>query len=743
MRQNDFDEILKETELDSAKMILRLTSELKEKDLELAALRTRSFEEIQRNNKAKEAEFEALIQGQEADIRKRETEIARLMVETESRLWQKHQAMLEEAISKHRSELEEERTRLNEEVARKEREVLEQKKNLRLEMETLFKKWEMGREEDFANERKTFIEELKLGRDSAHREAEGRAKQIEELWKEKFAQRAAEMAASHKLELEETANRARQERLSEMKGMSDRLNAEIKKLYAEKEAALNQSRKDTEDALMASERAIEERRNKLENEFALKSEKLKSELARKEKLLEAELTESSAELQGRFSAREKALEEREARVAAEREDLAGFRDQAAETVRRRETELAKVFEDRFALFKASAEEAARARELELSRKYEESYRQFAALGEQKDAAQARAMELARENEELKRLLGEKDAYLRRIDEQEQERTSRLRGTFEEEFSLKAQALRAQLAAGEEAARKNFEERLRAETDSLAGQYRIKEEGLAAQRDLMNAQAAELEAKFMEALSAKERENAENIRKALAGLNAQLDAARTAAAKEQAELRLRAEEAVAARSAEFEARLNEKDLQHEQQLRDRETQAFADAGQKLELENRKTEGLLQHRISDLESRNHILEQNLASARQTRDAGQVQARKLKEELELLTIGLDKVEQEKQGLIQTNLSQAKDLRLALEKEFLDKLAQIEKNYLDQLADALHHGEDKGKALQDEYFKKLAFIKDDCAARGAGQLKEMENTYLERENRMRAALEDRKSVV
>ena len=61
---HDFEDILKETELDSAKMILRLTSELREKELEVASTRTRSFDEIQRNNKAKEAEFEALMRAQ-------------------------------------------------------------------------------------------------------------------------------------------------------------------------------------------------------------------------------------------------------------------------------------------------------------------------------------------------------------------------------------------------------------------------------------------------------------------------------------------------------------------------------------------------------------------------------------------------------------------------------------------------------------------------------------------------------
>jgi hypothetical protein len=807
MRQNDFDEIMKETELDSAKMILSLASELREKELELAALRSKSFEEIQRNKKATEAEFEALIQGQEADIRKRETEIARLMVETESSLWQKHQAMLEEAITKHRLELEGERTLLNEEIARKEREILEQKKNLRLEMETLFKKWETEREEDFKNERKTFIEELKLGRDTARREAEERAGQIEALWKEKLAQSASEMAARHELELEEAVNRARRERLAEIeeqggrqstelarkeqelheshakrlesvkaaleKDFSARLArleadssaraaeleealkrtegdlsrrqsqweakyAELKAIYAEKETALEKRRKETEDALTASERALSAQREKLENEFELKAEKLKKELARKEKLLENETAENLAELQERFAAREKLLEEREARIAAEREELAVFRGQAAETTRRRETEITKIFEDRFALFKTSMEEAERAKELELARKQEEAGRQFALLSAQKDAALARAEDQAHENEELKRLLAEKDAYLHRMDEQEQERASRLRGKLEEEFGLKAQALRAQLAAGEEAARKNFEERLRAETDTLAAQYRVKEAGLTAQRDLMNAQAVELETRFMEALGAKERENAESIKKALVGLNSQLETAREAGEKERAELRLRAEGTASALRAEFEARQKNGEKEHEQRLRDAEKQAFAAARLELEAENKKAEELLQRRIADLESRNHILDQNLEFTRQAREADRALARKLKEEIELITVRLDKTEQEKQDLIQEKLSQAKDLRLTLEKEFLGKLEGIEKNYMSQLSDALRRGEGKEKALQDEYFKKLALFRDEYAGKRDEQLKEQESNYLERESRLRAALEE-----
>jgi len=443
MKPDDLDEIFKETELDSARMIFSLTAELKEKELEVAALRSKSFEEIQKNNKAKETEFEALIQGQETGIRRREAEISRLLVEKEASLWQKHQAMLEEGIAKYRAELEEERTRLHGGVARKEQEVLEQKKNLRLEMEALFKKWETEREEDFKNERKTFIEELKLGRDIARREAEDRARRMEELWKEKLAQSASELSAGHELELEEVRRRSRQESLAEIKELNGRLSAEfalkekqmyenysrwladnkrllennfsnrlsqteadysarvaaledalkkaedelsrrqaqweerhaeLKKIYSEKEAALEKSRREAENAALESEKALAARYDKLEKELASQSEKAREGLNRKERQLDEEFAQNAAALQEQSSAREKILGEREAKITLEREELTRFRNQVAETIRQRENELAKVFEDRYALLKASTEESFRIKELGLSRKYEEAYK---------------------------------------------------------------------------------------------------------------------------------------------------------------------------------------------------------------------------------------------------------------------------------------------------------------------------------------------------------------------------------
>jgi len=807
METDDFEEILKETELDSAKMIFRLTSELKGKELELASLRSKSFEEIQRNNKAKEAEFEALIEAQETRIQKRESELARMMVEKEAGLWQKHQTILEAAIAKHRAELEEERGRLNEEVARKETEVLEQKKNLRAEMETLFKKWETEREEDFKNERKTFLEELKLGRETARKEAEDRARQMEELWKEKLAQNASELEARHQLELEEARSGLRREHLAEIKGLNARLNedvagkerqiyenytvwieknkklleddfskrlsrieadyvarvsgleealkkseadfsrrqaawekkhAELKSSYLEKEAAIEASAKDWEAAALEAEKKLIDKHAKFEKELLLRSEKLRTELARKEKALETEFAANTTELQERFDSRERLLAERETKLSGEREELNRFRNQVADTIHQRETELARAFEERYALLKESLEESSRIKELGLARKYEEARQQLSILVGQKDAALARGAALAEDGEELKRLLAEKDAGLRAMDEAEHARASQLRKKLEEEFDLKVQAMRAQLTAGEEASRKNFEERLRTETARLADQYRIKETGLAAQRDLMNDQAGEMEAKFMEALKAKELENSVNIKKALDGLNAQLEAAGSAHTRELEGVRRRAEETILSQRTELEARLREKELQHEQAAQSREKQAFAAARRELELEARQAEENYQAKLLDLESRHHILEQNLKFAVQTRDESRALAAGLKEEIERLNIKLDETENERQKLIQDNLSKAKDLRQTIEKEFLDKLEAIEKNYLGQLADTIRRGEDQEKNRQEEYFRKLEFIKEEYAARLAERIKEMEDSAAERENRMRAALEN-----
>ncbi|MCK5584115.1 MAG: hypothetical protein KAI33_09995, partial [Elusimicrobiales bacterium] len=198
---NDFDDILKETEIDTAKMVFRLSSELKERDAEITNLRSKSFEEIQRNNKAKEAEFEALIKAQETRIKQREQEISQLLVNKESKLWSKYQQMLDSAINTHRDELEDERQRLHHELAKKEEQLNQQRKTLRSEMENMFKKWEGEREGQFKLERETFINELQLGRDTAKKEADEKIEHINKIWRQKLRQKEEEFKTKHQLEI--------------------------------------------------------------------------------------------------------------------------------------------------------------------------------------------------------------------------------------------------------------------------------------------------------------------------------------------------------------------------------------------------------------------------------------------------------------------------------------------------------------------------------------------------------------
>lgn len=229
MEPSDFDDILKETEIDTAKMVFRLSSELKDRDTEIANLRSKSFEEIQRNNKAKEAEFEALIKAQETRIKQREQEISQLLVSKESKLWNKYQQMLDSAINKHRAELEDERERLHRELEKKENQLNEQRKTLHSEMEDLFKKWEGEREEQFKIERETFINELKLGRDTAKKEGDGKIEHINKIWQQKLRQKEEELKTKYQLELEELQGQLNENHLKQTKTLTDKLNSEFKK----------------------------------------------------------------------------------------------------------------------------------------------------------------------------------------------------------------------------------------------------------------------------------------------------------------------------------------------------------------------------------------------------------------------------------------------------------------------------------------------------------------------------------
>ncbi|MBI4801095.1 MAG: hypothetical protein HY796_01090 [Elusimicrobia bacterium] len=804
---NDFEDILRESEIDSAKMIFRLTSELKEKELELGSLRSRSFEELQRNNKAKEAEFEALINAQEERIKKREQEIGHLLVEKEAHLWQKYQTMLEDAIAAHRRELEGERAKLNSEVSRKEKEIIEQKKALRLDMETLFKKWEAEREADFKNERETFIAELKLGRETARKEADERARQLDELWKEKLDQTRSELSARHELALEELKGKLRQEHTAEINRLTEKLNgefarkelalndtyakwladnkklaednyskrlsqleadflgrlagledalkkteeelvrrqalwedkhAELKRFYTQKEAALETAVKETEGSLLNSEKELNAKHERFEKDLLAKAEKQKLESLKKEKALERELADKTAELQARFAVREKPLAEREARLAAEREELNRFRNQVTDIIHQREAELARAFEERYSLLKHSLEESARIKAMGLARKHEEIQKQYSILSGQKDDALARASVFAKETEELKKALEEKDARLSALGEKAAVEAAQLRKKLENEFAMRSQAAKDQLAGTEETLRKNHEEKFAAEVARVTEHLKITETGLAAQRELLNKQAAELENRFMESLRNKETEVAENFKSTLANMNTQLDSARRSHAAELAELARAKEEELLALKAEHEGHLRAKEGEFSRALAAAHKQAVETALRQTELEKKSAEDAFQIKLRDMESRRTMLEAGLAFAVQDKEAAQALTLKLKEDIEGANLKLSEFQAEKQKLIQENLSKARDLRQTIEKEFTEKLEHIEKNYLNQLADAIRRSEDKEHAQAGEYFKKLEFIKAEYSAKMTAQVKEMEDAFLERESKVRSALEE-----
>jgi hypothetical protein len=142
--------------------------------------------------------------------------------------------------------------------------------------------------------------------------------------------------------------------------------------------------------------------------------------------------------------------------------------------------------------------------------------------------------------------------------------------------------------------------------------------------------------------------------------------------------------------------------------------------------------------DLTARVKAMEDNLAKASGESEEAVRALGAAKEDLELLTRRLEESERERQKLIQENLTKARDLRQTLEKEFLDKLKDIEQNYLGQLTDLSKRSDEARKADQDEYFRKLQFVKDDFNARLTDQSKDMETAYLERERNITAALNE-----
>ena len=803
----DFEDLIGESELDSAKMVLHLTSELRQKDLELASMRSRSFEEIQKNNKAKEEELEALMRAQDERIKKREQELARMLVEKESSLWQKYQAMLDDAVNRQRSELETERARLTAETEKSVTGLAAQKKGLRAETEELFNRWQQEREAEFKQERDAFAEKLRAAHEAAQKETLERIRQAEALAREKLSQQETDFKNRSELAAEEIRGQMRRERIEELKALNDRLNdeaakrekeqyehyaawleenkktvennaarrlemaeaefreraarledslskarqdltareaaweskyTEFKDLYAQKETALELAARDLQQQQLAQERETAERRETLAREAQAEALRRKEEQRKKEKDLEAAFAARSADLEAEAARRAKILEEREARSAAERAELNALRSQISSLLTAKEKELEQTFEERYALFRQSLEESLKIKETGLAKKQEDLERQYAALAEQKDAALARVNALLAENSRLKDALVSRDSQARSLIESERVTLEQERKRSEEEFRVKTEKLNQELDSREQALRASYEEKLKAGEERLAAQIKIKEAALEDERKSLNRHAAELEAGFLEALKTREAEVTDNFRRNADLMRAQAEAARMAWKEEKATLAAQAEkEAQKISAMELEAAAR-REAELKTFYENREVEAQARAAARLEAEQRHLSESYALKERDLHSRISELEQKLARTDDGTLAAQGETAALKEEIERQARALEEAAGEKQKLIQENLTKARDLRQTLEKEFLDKLREVEQNYMAQLTSLAKRSDETAKKEREEYFSKMQFMNDEFNARLAAQAKDLETTYMERERRLTASMEE-----
>ncbi|HAT73175.1 MAG TPA: hypothetical protein DCS63_10205 [Elusimicrobia bacterium] len=800
----DFEDLLKETELDSAKMILRLTSELREKELEVASTRSRAFDEVQRNNKAREEEYEALMRAQEDRIAKREQSLARLLVEKESALWQKYQAMLDEAVGRQREDFEAQRALLKAGIEKKETELAAQKKNLRLEMEALFHKWEEEREADFKIERETFIEELKLGRATAQKEALERARQMEELWRQKLSQQETEYESREAMAAEEVRSQMRRERVEELKTLNDRLNAEfskreqelyahyaswleenkklledkfsrrleasqaeyrertaaleealaktreelanrgkdweekysgLKASYSEKEAALEKAARELQARHLERERELAEKQETLAGELREEAARRKDALARKEKDLERNFESNLADFTAEAERRLRAVEERETKTAAERQELAALRAQIGALLTQKQTELEKTFEERNSLLRQSLVESFKIKEISLDKKYEDLKHQQAELASQKDAAMSRAKALMDENKRLKDALVSRDSKTHGVIEAERARLEEERARLEAELQAKEERLKAAAHEQERALKAAYAQRAQADSGRLAAQLAIKEAAVEKEREALNRRAAELEAGFLETLRAREAEVTENFKRNTETLKAQAAAARRGWEEERAARAAQAEAMAAGARAEEQEKAARRETDLKAFYENRERELLAAARDSAAGEAKRLEDALRLKERTLAARVKALEDSLAKALADNSGASGALSAARGELELLTARLDDSERERQKLIQENLTKSRDLRQTLEKEFLDKLREIEQNYLGQITALSKRSDETRKADRDEYFRKLQFVKDDFEARLASQAKDMEASYLERERKITAA--------
>ncbi|OGS16927.1 MAG: hypothetical protein A2234_08785 [Elusimicrobia bacterium RIFOXYA2_FULL_58_8] len=802
-----FEDLLGETELDSAKMVLRLTAELHEKDQELASMRSRSFEEIQRNNKTREEEFEKLIREQDNRIKKRESELARMLAEKESGLWQKYQLMITESVNRQRTESEAERALLITDIKKKEADLAAQKKNLRLETETLFKTWEKDREADFKIERETFEDKLRLARDLAQKEAAERIRQIEDLGREKLNQQETDFKNRALLAAEGIRSQMRRERVEELKTLNDRLSAEfaareqeqyahytdwleenkktieekaarqagilereyrervartedaltkarqelaaregaweekhneLKKLYSEKEAALETAARQLQEQHLAQERSLTQRREALANEAKADTLRHQDILQKKEKEMAAELGARMADFEAEAARRSKALNERDARSTAERAELADLRARIGSLLAEKEAELEQTYEERQSLIRQSLEESLKIKETNLAKKEEDLVRQHTALAEQKDAALARVNALLAENSRLKDAMVSRDSEARAILDAERYTIDQERQRLEEDFREKSEKLKAELNEREQALRADYEDKFKNSQERLAAQLKIREAALEDERKSLSSHAAELEAGFLEALKKREAEVTDNFRRNAEIMRAQSEAARQAWKQEKTAMNAQAEqEAQRISAAALEAA-----ARREEELKtfyeNREKDARARAEQAVAAAQKHLTETFEIREHDLRGLVRDLEEKLAKIDDDGTVARREESAMKEELERLSRALEQSAGEKQSLIQENLTKARDLRQTLEREFLEKLKAIEQNYLSQLSEIAKRSDSTAKTEREDYFNKLQFMNDDFNARLAAQAKSLEATFMERERKLAASMEE-----
>jgi len=112
-----------QSEIDSAKIILRLSSELKEKEAQIANMQAQIEEAAQKAAKTKELEYETLMKIREEKFSRKEEEISRLLIEKENELWNRYKKILEETTNRYRRDVSAEKEKLELILKEKEEEL--------------------------------------------------------------------------------------------------------------------------------------------------------------------------------------------------------------------------------------------------------------------------------------------------------------------------------------------------------------------------------------------------------------------------------------------------------------------------------------------------------------------------------------------------------------------------------------------------------------------------------------------